>query len=117
MSRLPAVWCADGHKGGSLMAEHQGTGPELDDDNDVEAHMLKEALAAGAVSAALFAGQAGAANVDPGGGAGGAAPTHWVDPGAGGGGGVTIDPGGGGGGAVTVDPGGGTGGAQVGDPG
>src|SRR5215212_6837131 len=100
-----------------VMAEHEGTGPELDDGDDVEAHLFKEALAAGAVSAALFAGQAGAQNVDPGGGAGGAAPTHWVDPGGGAGGAVNADPGGGAGGAVVIDPGGGAGGGVVIDPG
>src|SRR5215212_8622606 len=121
-----------------VMAEHEGTGPELDDGDDVEAHLFKEALAAGAVSAALFAGQAGAQNVDPGGGAGGAVNADpgggaggavvvdpggaagggvVIDPGGGTGGAVNADPGGGAGGGVVIDPGGGTGGAQVGDPG
>jgi hypothetical protein len=39
--------------------------PQQDDD-DVDAHLIKEALAAGTMSAALFAGSARAMPVDPG---------------------------------------------------
>jgi hypothetical protein len=91
----PAVWRSDGHEGGNHMAEHQEMRPEVEGE-DVEGQMLKETLAAGAVSAALFAGQAQAQNVDPG---GPGAAAHWADPG----GGAT--------GANVADPAGGTGGA------
>ena len=65
--------------------------------------LIKEALAAGTISAAIFAGSAQAMNVDPGGSSGA----------------VVVNPGGGTSGAVAVNPGGAeTSGAKlVGDPG
>ena len=69
------------------MTEHEAT-PLEEGEDDVNAHILKEALAAGAASAALFAGQAAAAPqqlANPDGGAGAAQNVN-PGPGAGGGG-------------------------------
>jgi hypothetical protein len=102
------------------MSEHEPTAPLEEGEDEVNAHVLKEALAAGAVSAALFAGSAAAAPqqfANPDGGAGAA---QNVDPGPGAaGGGQNVDPGpGAAGGGQNVDPGpGAAGGGQNVDPG
>jgi hypothetical protein len=97
------------------MSEHEPTATPLEEgDDEVNAHILKEALAAGAASAALFAGQAAAAPqqfANPDGGAG-AAQNVAPRPGAAGGG-PNVDPGpGAAGGGQNVDPGTGAGLAQ-----
>lgn len=106
--------------------ERETAGSDTPDelDPDVEAHLVKEALAAGAAAATMFAGTsvasanwqptpgAGNAVVMPEPGAGGAV----VDPGPGGAGGSVVDPGPGGAGGGVVDPGAGGAGAAV-DPG
>ena len=84
--------------------ERETAGSDTPDelDPDVEAHLVKEALAAGAAAATMFAGTSVAgAVVQP--GPGGAGPAV-VDPGPGGAGGGAVDPGAGGAGAA-VDPG------------
>ena len=94
--------------------ERETTGNDVPEelDPDVEAHLLKETLAAGAAAATMFAGTSVAgAVVMP--GPGGAGPAV-VDPGPGSGGNAVVDPGPGSGGNAVVDPGPG-GGAGVGD--
>ena len=91
-------------------------------DPEVEAHLLKETLAAGAAAATMFAGTtAASANWMPTPGAGNAvvmpepgASGTVVDPGPGAGGSAVVDPGPGGAGGGVVDPGpGGAGSAAV----
>jgi hypothetical protein len=94
------------------MSEHEPTAPLEEGEDEVNAHILKEALAAGAASAALFAGQAAAAPqqfANPDGGAGAA---QNVDPGGAAGAGQNVDPGGAAGAGQNVDPSGGGGLAQ-----
>ena len=104
--------------------ERETTGSDTPDevDPDVEAHLLKEALAAGAAAATMFAGTSVAsANWQPTPGAGnavvmpepGSAGGAVVDPGPGGAGGSVVDPGPGGAGSGVVDPGAGGAGAAV----
>jgi hypothetical protein len=96
--------------------ERETAGSDTPDelDPEVEAHLVKEALAAGAAAATMFAGTSVAgAVVQP--GPGGAGPAV-VDPGPGGAGGAVVDPGPGGAGGGAVDPGAGGAGAAV-DPG
>jgi len=86
------------------MAEDTPQNPESSDD-DVEGHLLKEALAAGAAAGALFAGStAASAQIAP-------------EPGGSTAGMVMPEPGGGSGGMVQPGPGGGSGGALIPEPG
>src|SRR6266536_1489315 len=107
-------WGQDGSQGGQ-MSEHEPSELPLDaEDADVEAQLLKEALAAGAIAAGAFGATAQAMPIDPGGGGGQAV---FVDPGTGVGGAQFANPGGGGGGAQVGDPSGGGGAAQIPMPG
>jgi hypothetical protein len=78
------------------MSEHEPIATPLEEreEEEVDAHVLKEALAAGAASAALFAGQAATAPAQLANPDGGAGAAQNADPGPGAaGGGQNADPG------------------------
>jgi hypothetical protein len=98
------------------MSEHERDDIPPEGEEDVEAHLIKETLAAGAISAALFAGSAQAAHAQlPSPGGGGTAVN--INPGGGTTGGNNANPGGGNAGANNANPGGGNAGANNANPG